>query len=491
MFSLFSSGTFDNVTLARALTETTLAFHIIFAVLGVGVPLFVSLAEWIGIRRNDPHYVLMARRWSRGFTITVAVGVVTGTAIGLQLSLLWPSFMRVAGQAIALPLFMETFAFFIEAIFLGIYLYTWDRFKRPLYHWLLSLPVVFGSLASAVFITSVNAFMNTPTGFDLVDGQIVNVRPLAAMFNPATPSKVSHFLFAIYVTTAFILAAIAALAMLRGRVHIYYRKALKLTMVCAFVFALFTIVNGDLSGKFLAKHQPEKLAAAEWHFETRRQAPLVFGGFLDKETQEVKGAITIPYALSILAGTHPNTEVVGLNDFPRDEWPPLYVHYLFDSKVVNGFYLIVVSGVFVGWYLRKVRKRRKVTRRDQATDRDLGARDASLDEADIRRAPAVPKWLLWAIAVGGPLAMLTIELGWIFAEVGRQPWVLRGIMRTGEGATTADNVGTVFLAFVLLYLVLGIITVVILRRMFKNNPAEKELSERAERGKIREEEQWR
>lgn len=158
---------FDNVMLSRLLTGMTLSFHIIFATLGVGVPVMISLAEFIGIKRKDPHFLLLARRWARGFTISVAVGVVTGTAIGLQLSMLWPSFMEVAGQVIALPLFMETFAFFFEAIFLGIYLYTWDRFKNRIYHWLLSIPVMVGSSSSALFITTVNSFMNTPQGFEL------------------------------------------------------------------------------------------------------------------------------------------------------------------------------------------------------------------------------------------------------------------------------------------------------------------------------------
>src|SRR6185312_12509130 len=153
-------GNEESVFFSRVLTETTLSFHIIYATIGVGIPLMIMLAQWVGIKKNDEHYILLARRWARGFVITVAVGVVTGTSIGLQLSLLWPMFMRVAGQAIALPLFMETFAFFIEAIFLGIYLYTWDRFKKKYTHMLLLIPVALGSSASAIFITTVNSFMN-------------------------------------------------------------------------------------------------------------------------------------------------------------------------------------------------------------------------------------------------------------------------------------------------------------------------------------------
>jgi len=209
---------------SRALTELTLSFHIIYATIGVGVPLMIMIAQWTGYKKNDEHYILMARRWARGFVITVAVGVVTGTAIGLQLSLLWPNFMQLAGQTIALPLFMETFAFFFEAIFLGIYLYTWDRFDSQKKHMLLLIPVAVGASMSAVFITIVNAFMNAPRGFDIVDGELVNIQPFLAMFNPAMPTKVAHVLVTAYMTSAFVLAAIAGFRMLKGSKHVYHKK---------------------------------------------------------------------------------------------------------------------------------------------------------------------------------------------------------------------------------------------------------------------------
>lgn len=196
----------DSVFYSRVLTELTLTFHIIYATIGVGIPLFIFMAQWMGIKKQDEHYILMARRWTRGYIITVAVGVVTGTAIGLQLNLLWPTFMQLAGKAIALPLFMETFAFFFEAIFLGIYLYTWDRFKDQKKHMLLLIPVAIGASCSAVFITMVNSFMNAPQGFEMMNGEFINVQPLVAMFNPAMPTKVAHVLATAYMTAAFILA---------------------------------------------------------------------------------------------------------------------------------------------------------------------------------------------------------------------------------------------------------------------------------------------
>jgi cytochrome bd ubiquinol oxidase subunit I len=436
----------DGVILSRMLTSTTLAFHIIFATIGVGVPIMISIAEFMGIKRNDPHYLLLARRWARGFTITVAVGVVTGTAIGLQLSLLWPSFMQVAGQVIALPLFMETFAFFFEAIFLGIYLYTWDRFKNKWIHWLLTIPVMIGSSASALFITTVNAFMNTPQGFELENGKAINIDPIAAMLNPATPTKVFHVLTTAYLTSALVLAAITAFAILRKKGGEYHKKALRLTMVSALIFAFATALAGDLSAKFLAEYQPEKLAAAEWHFETEENADLIVFGTLD-ENNEIHNEIRLPGFLSFLAGSSFETEVIGLNEFPEDERPPLWVHYMFDLMVSIGFYSIFISSAFVLFW--KWKKRNEWN-----------------------------KPLLWGIVASGPLAMLAIEFGWIYAEVGRQPWIMRGYMKVADAATKADGVGLTFALFVGLYILLGVLCVVVLIKMFKNKPAEAELEQR-------------
>ncbi|WP_405079972.1 cytochrome ubiquinol oxidase subunit I [Paenibacillus chitinolyticus] len=435
---------YDPVLYSRILTEVTLAFHIIFATIGVGVPVMIALAEWTGIRKNDRYYTLLARRWARGFVITVAIGVVTGTAIGLQLSLLWPSFMEIAGQAIALPLFMETFAFFVEAIFLGIYLYTWDRFK-PKRHLMLLIPVAIGSSASAFFITTVNAFMNTPQGFTFENGKITNVDPIAAMFNPATPTKVSHVLASAYMTCAFILAAIAAFSLLRRKGdRLYAKKALKLTISAGLVFALATAAIGDLSGKFLAAYQPEKLAAAEWHFETQTKAPLVFGGILT-EDKEIKYGLKIPYALSILAGSNPGFEVKGLDQIPDELEPPLYVHYFFDGMVTIGMFTIVIAALYL-WLSRGK-----------------------------RASKPVPRWLLRVIVACGPLSMLGIWLGWFYAEVGRQPWILRGYMKVAEAATTSAHVDTMLLLFCLLYLVLGLTAIKVLSKLFKNNDVADEL----------------
>ncbi|MFD2640057.1 cytochrome ubiquinol oxidase subunit I [Piscibacillus salipiscarius] len=442
---------YDPVFFSRTLTGLTLAFHILYATIGVGIPLMIAIAQWIGIKKNDEHYILLARRWTRGFVITVAVGVVTGTAIGLQLSLLWPNFMELAGHVISLPLFLETFAFFFEAIFLGIYLYTWDRFENQKKHMLLLIPVAIGASFSAFFITMVNAFMNTPQGFDLVNGALVNVDPIAAMFNPATPTKVAHVLTTAYMTSAFVLASIAAFHLFKGRDHIYHKKSLYLMMKVGLIFSIATVIVGDFSGKFLAEYQPEKLAAAEWHFETEEGAPLMMFGWLD-ENGEVQGAIKIPYALSILAHSDPFAEVKGLNEFPEDELPPLIVHYFFDLMVTIGMWLTFISA----FYWLAVKRKWKVIKN---------------------------KLFNFILVLSGPLAFIAIEMGWFYAEFGRQPWILRGFMKTPEGATSAAYVDTMLWLFVGLYIVLGTGSIIVLIRMFKKNPVERELEDHAiERG---------
>jgi cytochrome d ubiquinol oxidase subunit I len=444
-------GNSESVFFSRVLTELTLSFHIIYATIGVGIPLMIMIAQWVGIKKQDEHYILLARRWTRGFVITVAVGVVTGTAIGLQLSLLWPNFMSLAGNVIALPLFLETFAFFLEAIFLGIYLYTWDRFENQKKHLLLLIPVAIGASFSAVFITTVNAFMNAPRGFDIENGQLVNIDPLLAMFNPAMPSKVSHVLATSYMTSAFVLASIGAFRLLKGSDHIYHKKALFLMMKLGLIFSIASAVIGDFSGKYLAVYQPAKLAAAEWHFQTEKGAPILLFGILDDG--EVKYSIKVPYGLSYLSHSDLDAEVIGLNEFPEDERPPLYIHYLFDSMVMIGMWMVFLSLLYVLGMWRKWRF-------------------------------VMSKTYQWLIVLGGPLSIIAIETGWWLTEVGRQPWVLLGILRTEDAATTSGQVDTMLLLFAGLYLILGIGSVVVLTRMFRKNPVEQELADRASKKEV-------
>ncbi|MDG0843468.1 cytochrome ubiquinol oxidase subunit I [Staphylococcus equorum] len=447
----------DSVELARFLTAMTLAVHIIFATIGVGVPLMFAVAEFLGIKRNDPKYITLAKRWSKGYTITVAVGVVTGTIIGLQLSLLWPTFMQMGGHVIALPLFMETFAFFFEAIFLSIYLYTWDRFKSKWTHFLISIPVIIGGTFSAFFITAVNSFMNTPAGFEMKDGKMVNVQPWVAMFNESFLIRSFHVVATALMTMAFVLAAIAAFKLLKNKFKKdteYHKKALKLTMILGVVFTLGSMLAGDLSAKFLHQEQPEKLAAYEWHFETESNADLIFFGSLDEETQEVSGAIKIPGILSFLADNNTDTEVKGLNEFPKELHPPMIVHYYFDIMVSMGVFCLIISGAFILTLIFK--KLRKFT---------------------------YSKPMLYGALLTGPAAMIAIEAGWFLTEQGRQPWLVRGYLKVADAATQAGGLTLVTILFGILYMILIVTTAYVLIRMFRNKPAYKDVEENTpERG---------
>jgi cytochrome d ubiquinol oxidase subunit I len=449
----------DSVELARFLTAMTLAVHIIFATIGVGMPLMFAIAEFLGIRNNDPKYITLAKRWSKGYTITVAVGVVTGTIIGLQLSLLWPTFMQMGGHVIALPLFMETFAFFFEAIFLSIYLYTWDRFKNKWTHFWISIPVILGGSFSAFFITAVNSFMNTPAGFEMKNGKMINVEPWAAMFNDSFLVRSFHVVATALMTMAFVLAAVAAFKLLKNKFAQdteYHKKALKLTMILGLIFTLGSMLAGDMSAKFLHKEQPEKLAAYEWHFDTESKADLVLFGTLDEKTQEVSGAIKIPGVLSFLADNNFNTKVKGLDEFPKELRPPMIVHYYFDLMVFMGVFCMVVSGAYVMTLVFK--KLKKFT---------------------------YSKAMLYGALLTGPAALLAIEFGWFLTEQGRQPWMVRGYLKVADAATQAGGLTLVTVLFALLYIVLIVTSAYVLIRMFKHKPAYKDVEKlKQERGDL-------
>ncbi len=427
---------------SRILTGTTLGFHIFFATLGVGIPVLISLAEFIGIRKRDPEYLLLAKRWAKGFVILVAVGVVTGTTIGFQLNLLWPNFMQLAGELISLPFMMEAFAFFLEAIFLGIYLYTWGRFRNPWVHWAFSLPVIIGSSMSAALITTVNAFMNAPAGFRIEAGKLVDIDPLAAIFNPATPSKVFHVLTSAYFTTACALVALTAFYILIRKKRIpYFKKALTLTMSFALVTGILTAVAGDVSAKYMAAYNPEKLAAAEALFETTEGAPLLVGGLIDQESQEIRYKIELPKLLSFLSFGDFNAEVRGLNAFPKEVQPPVEIHYLFQVMVGAGTFGILLSLLYLFGIWRK------------------------------KHFPQ-SKWMLALAVLLGPIGIVGMECGWIFTEIGRKPWIIYGVMKMEDAVTSMTGIREYFFLFVLVYLLIAIITSIVMIRFFRKRPVD-------------------
>ena len=440
----------STIVFGRMLMASSLAVHIVFAVTGIALPLLVSAAELLGIVRRDQHYRLMARRWTRTMLALFAVGSVTGTIVGFQLSLLWPGFMEVAGQVIALPFAIEVFAFFIEAVFLAIYVYGWDRIHNPWLHWLASLPIVLASAASGVLITTVNAFMNSPAGFTLENGQLTNIDPIAAIFNPTMPDEVAHVLVTAYLCTAVALAGLAAFALLRRRgPRGYHERALRLGMAVSAIAALLTIVTGDRSAKSLALYQPEKLAAMEALFHSQTSAPLVIGGLIDTTNQRVIGGIELPGVLSWLSFGRTDAHVIGLDAFAHSEWPPLLIHYTFDAMVGIGMWLGALTlGFWALYFLRRQWLSRRV--------------------------------VLWAIALSLPLGYVAMELGWMTTEIGRQPWILYHIMTVAQAFTTSPYVPQLFFAFLALYAALSTGTILVLRRYFRAHPLPAEIVAGAE-----------
>src|SRR3982074_1080691 len=294
----------DNTELARATMGTSLGFHIVFAVLGVGLPLLMSVAEGLALWRRDESWMLLAKRWSKAFGILFAVGAVSGTVLSFELGLLWPSFMAWSGSIIGLPFSAEGFSFFIEAIFLGLYLYGWDRLG-PVADWLTAIPIAISGAASSLFVVMTNAWMNSPTGFEVAGNQIVRVDPLAAAFNPSTPTEDIHMLVSAYLGTGFPVAAVFAAGLLRGHGDALHRRALPMAMVMAVVAAGLAGITGDISARFVAGDQPIKFAAQEGLFPTLSGAPLHIGGLPLPDQSRTVLAIEIPGLLSWLTKGDP------------------------------------------------------------------------------------------------------------------------------------------------------------------------------------------
>ena len=425
-----------NLLAARATMGTTLAFHIIFAALGVGMPVLLCAAEGIGLRTGDTVWYALARRWSQAFSILFVVGAVSGTALSFEFGLLWPRFMGFASGVIGLPFALEGFAFFTEGIFLGLYLYGWDRLSARA-HWLCSVPIAVAGTASAFTVVTANAWMNSPVGFQASGGKVTSVDPIAAMFNPYTPTQTIHTILACYQVVAFAVAAVYAVALLRGHRETYYKRGLLLPMVLGTIVAPVQAFIGDLSAKTVAQLQPAKLAAMEGLFLTTKNAPETLLGFADPATQQTYFAIRIPGLLSFLAHGDVNSTVKGLDAFPRDLWPnATIVHLAFDLMVGTGILMILLPIWF--WLLY------------------------------LRRGRTVPysRLMLWTAVLTGPLAFIALEAGWMVTELGRQPWIIQGVMRTSQGVTQVPGAGFyLFVVFVSVYLVLAVALVGLLLRL--------------------------
>lgn len=419
---------------ARAQMGTSLAFHIIFSVLGVGIPLLLCIAEGLALWRKDSVWMTLAHRWAKSAVIIFAIGAVSGTIVEFELGLLWPIYIQFIGAVVG-PLFaFEGFAFFLEAIFFGIYLYGWDRLP-PRVHWLCSFPIWIGGLASAWFIVTTNSWMNTPTGFEFTHGKLTGIDSIRAIFNPSTPYQTVHMILACYVACGFGVAAVYAASMLRGKRDDYRRKGLLLALAMGLIATPLQIVSGDANARFLVTAQPAKLAAMEGVFKTASHVPLHIGGIPDPTTQKYYFSIDIPDGLSLLATYNPDGVIRGLDSFPPDERPnPIPIHLAFDGMVGSAFFALFIAVLF--WVLYFVRKR------------------------------VIPenRWLLRGILLAGILGFVAVELGWIVTEEGRQPWVIYGYLLTRNAVTPAPFLNVTFLIFIIIYVVLSITMIVLLLR---------------------------
>ncbi|MCA9537236.1 MAG: cytochrome ubiquinol oxidase subunit I [Myxococcales bacterium] len=416
----------------------SLAFHILFAVAGMAMPLLMAIAEWRHLRTGDAVYRDLARRWAKGTGILFAVGAVSGTVLSFELGLLWPEFMRHAGPIIGLPFSMEGFAFFTEAIFLGLFLYGWERLS-PRLHLFCGVMVALSGLASGIFVVAVNAWMNTPTGFTLVDGAFTEIDPFAPFQSAAFPTQAAHMALAAYASVAAAVLGVHAIGLRRRPDSALHRRALGLSFGLLAVSLPLQIVSGDLSAKHIAKHQPAKLAAAESLFVTTKGAPIALGGWPDEEAGVLRGALEIPGLLSFLAFADFDAEVQGLDRVPRDQWPPVAVaHYSFQVMVGAGFALLGLVGF--GLLLK------------------------------LRRKWPSPLFLR-AAALAAPLGLIAVEAGWFVTEVGRQPWIVNGVLRVEAAVTPMPHLTVPLAVFTGLYIVLGVVVVVLLRGQFRETTA--------------------
>lgn len=420
---------------ARSQMAMSLAFHIVFAALGIGMPLLMAIAEIMHLRTGQPVYLELCKRWARGTAILFAVGAVSGTVLSFELGLLWPGFMAKAGAIIGMPFSLEGFAFFTEAIFIGVYLYGWNRLS-PLLHCFSGIIVAVSGIFSGIFVVTANAWMNAPSGFKIVDGKITDIAPVAAMLNPASFHECLHMTLAAFVATGFAVAAVHAFFLLRNRNSIFHRKALGIALAMACISMPLQILSGDHSARVVGRLQPAKLAAMEAHYHTQTGAPLLIGGIPNDESRTISYAIRIPGGLSLLLDDNPNAKVIGLEEFPQKDWPNVrIVHWCFDLMVGAGFTMLALA-VWSGWvWLR-------------------------------RRTLTGSPWLLRAVVAAGPLGFAAIETGWVVTEVGRQPWIIYGVMRTEDAVTPMPLIVVPFVTFSALYIFLAVIVVFLLRRQF-------------------------
>ena len=409
------------------------AVHIPVVCFGIAFPAFVLLLEGLWLRTGDPIYRTIAKRWSKVMLALFAVGVVTGTILSFELGLLWPNFMATFGEVFGLGFTLEAFSFFVEAIFIAIYVYGWDRLS-PRTHFLSGIPVVLAGFTGSLMVLTVNAWMNSPGGFTLVGGRVSDVRPLEALFgNEYLWHELIHMYLAGFIVAGFLTASVYAWGWLSGRRGRYERVALVVPLTVAALAAPVQIVVGDWAARSVAREQPTKLAAFEGLYETEERAPVHLGGWYDGD--EIRYGIPLPRLLSLLAFHDPDARVEGLEETPTQERPPVnVVRIAFQTMVGIGFLLAGIAAVYLLVWLR------------------------------LRRLPQ-SAWFYRAVVAAGPLSVVALIAGWVTTEVGRQPWVVYGHMRTEEAVTGASGIPVGYASLVLVYAGLLAAVIWILRRL--------------------------
>jgi cytochrome d ubiquinol oxidase subunit I len=424
----------SNLLAAREQMAFTLAFHIVLSCIGVALPATMLVANYVGLKKGDEAALELAKRWSKAMAVTFAVGAVTGTVLSFEFGLLWPEFMDRFGAAFGVAFAIEGIFFFVEAIFIAVYIYGWKRLS-PWAHFWSGVPMVITGIGGALSVVAANAWMNQPQGFTLNGaGEVVDVEPLKVLFNPATGYEVAHMILAAYMVVGFLVASIYAVGMLKGRRDRLHKLGLVIPLTIACIATPVQLFVGDTAARGVADHQPAKFAAMECIYETGPDQTEYLGGICTGD--EVKGAIGIPGLDSFLVGWSTDTKVTGLDQIPDDEEPPAHtlLHLSFDTMVGIGSALMGLAlwFAFVWW------KRR-----------------------DIPQTP----WFLRAVSISGAAAIVALWCGWIVTEVGRQPWIVQGYMRTSEAVTEAEGIWFSFALVLLLYAGLGTGAVLVLRAM--------------------------
>jgi cytochrome d ubiquinol oxidase subunit I len=419
---------------ARTQMALTLGFHIVLASMGVAFPAMMLIAEYRGRRHSDPVALQLAERWSKVAAVLFAVGAVTGTVLSFEFGLLWPEFMDRFGEVFGVLFAIEGIFFFIEAIFIAIYIFGWKRLTGWAHFWT-GVPIVISGLGGAFSVVAVNSWMNQPQGYTLdAAGKVTDVDPLKVIFNPAVSYEVPHMILAAYLVAGFIVASVYAVGMLRGRRDRHHRLGLLIPLTVALIVAPIQFAVGDTAARAIADDQPIKFAAMECVQETDTHVTEYIYGRCTSEG--VKGGIGIPGLDSFLVGWSTDTEVTGLDTVSPDDRPPAntLLHWAFDT-MVGICSAMIVLGLWLAWSWWRRR--------------------------DIPRTP----WFLRAVAVSGVAAVVALECGWIVTEVGRQPWIVYRVMRTEDAVTGASGVSLTLAAVVVLYTALGIAAALVLRAM--------------------------